>query len=137
MQFKDTILNIELPSYGVYFLGIGKTGEGRTYVKQLLDEYVHCTHDSNVLTVTYDSKLFKDEHAKAIKGFQGEYLMLDRADRYLSLDLCDLLLRKAEHAYVLVDCKNIQFWNKLRGRFCQITIKEDCVMVEPVSTQLH
>lgn len=130
MIFNPASLEIHLSEYGIYRVGARDGAEGKTYLRHLLNSYLSVTANKNALTLTYDMDRDESYYLQKINNFTGEYVMLDRFDSYSTPRVVDSIINCSRHSYVIIDSKNIDFWNSIDSKRCNIVFTEKGLIVK-------
>ncbi len=124
---KNVPLDVNLKLYGIYNLG-SDGASGKTYAYKLFRSCNSFVKDT-AFVCSADTIMDQKSLIKALQDYNGEYAFMDRADQYMTNELLEALKNK-QKCFILLDLKDVLWWQKIPGLFCKISLSKDMVVLE-------
>lgn len=127
MRVQDVEIKINITEPGVYCLGFdGATG--KSYLYSMVEAYCKQSMSTDILAITYDSRINSAAITARLESFNGKIILLDRFDLYCTDDIIDSLVRKV-NSVVLLDLKSDIIWRKLPVKFAKVHMQRNVIEV--------
>lgn len=124
MHIDDISIDLSKLEKGVYYLGsYGATG--KSYLYKLLNSLKEDNQD--ILALTYDKYRDNNILLDILYRFNGQYIMLDKLDLYITQGIIDFL--KSTDKIVLIDLKNIKLLRKLPVSIAEVSMYRNKIEV--------
>lgn len=120
--------------YGIYATD-GDSAEGKTFLFKLLQAAYSAGVFTDSLLITYSPDLSEDTVCRKLRDKQYKFIMLDRADLYLTDNMVAIMNDLAYDTVIFIDIKNWMMCSGLYPEVCELVLDdkrielyvEDCV----------
>lgn len=109
--------------HGIYATD-GDSAEGKTYLFRLLQAAYNAQLMTDSLLITYNPDLTEEMICKKLLARRYEFIMLDRADMYLTENIVAAMKEAARYTTIFADIKNWMICPGLCPAVCELELTD-------------